>query len=362
MNGSTVTTPTTNDDSQNDVRQTTKNEIPVVARMWLFICHAMPFRIHLPIPFSSSSLDMSFVVLGALFLATIRLYIAEPLLIHVFGWPDGGPSPNNNDDNDADDAKLPTQEAAANITSICHSTLLCVGLITAFATQPYRPASKLTTAPQWWQDFVDALLQFCTGYMLYDAVVNILWLRLPDHDDHDFSDGSTSPGFPWRVLRTIPLPVLGDDDKLFLVHHMMTSFYMTSTRMVGAGHQSAMICMLLGELSNPLHNSYMLGEVALTQDCCNGPMAQQLHAIISIAFAAVYNLLRVVVGPVVCAGVTFTLVLTKEGQTNIPVTLNVLWNLMIWGVIFGSSSWIQKCHGILKDAIAGVTASSDEEL
>ena len=298
---------------------------------------------------------MSFAVASAALLATIRLFVSEPILINIFGWPDGSPA------HGGVDGKIPTMEAAASMTSICHSTLLCTGLIVAFMTQPYSPAASTKTTPtskmpQWWKDFIDALIQFCTGYMIYDAVVNIIVLRMPE--------GALS-----MLLdeKRIPVPTFGDDDILFLAHHIMTSFYMTSSRIIGAGQQSAMICMLLGELSNPLHNSFMIGEVALGLECCNGPFAQSVHNVISVAFAIIYNLLRVIIGPFVFAHVSYTLLVTKEGRTNINLPIRILWNLMIWGVVFGSTSWILKCHGIILSALSDCglvesTTASGEEL
>jgi hypothetical protein len=168
--------------------------------------------------------------------------------------------------------------------------------------------------------------------MVYDATINILWLRT------DIS--SSSESF---------IPQLNDDDILFLGHHIMTSLYMTSSRVVQAGHMSAMTCMLLGELTNPLHNMFMLGEVAMKLDCCNGPNARFVHAFVSVAFAAMYNLFRVVLAPPILAHVTYCLIFTRNGRTNIPLALNLLWNFMIWAVVFGSTSWIIKCHKILMD-------------
>ena len=103
------------------------------------------------------------------------------------------------------------------------SPVICIGLIVAFSTQKYSPIAKFDEAPTWWREFADALLQFCTGYMVYDSLVNSCWLRW---DGERFQ--------------------LSDDDYLFLAHHFMTSFYMTSTRIIQAGHMSAIICMLLG--------------------------------------------------------------------------------------------------------------------
>jgi hypothetical protein len=257
-------------------------------------------------------------VASAMFLTSIR-FLAEYMLVTTFGWPEGDTL---------------TKEAAASCGSICHSTLLCIGLIVAFQTQPrFDPAARMDEFPQWWQRFADALLQFCTGYMVYDALINIMFLR-------------------WDRQQPWALPVLNEDDKLFLVHHIMTSTYMTSSRVIGAGHISAMICMLLGELTNPLHNLFLMGEVAMKLECCNGPLARKSHAIISVAFAAMYSLFRAILAPPTFAVVSYCLILTTRGRNNIPIVINLLWNLMIWAVVFGSFSWIQKCNGILLDFIS----------
>ena len=134
---------------------------------------------------------------------------------------------------------------------------------------------------------------------------------------------------------------------------MVTSVYMISARVIGAGYMSAMICMLLGEITNPLHNLYFFGEKALTLECCNGPFVQSFHSTVTIAFAAAYFLVRVIIAPPFFLLVTFVLLFTKRGRANIPLPLNVFWNLLIWGVCFGSGSWIQKCYNIVADFVAG---------
>jgi len=292
---------------------------PLVARSWVSLKRAIP-----NVNFPFTNLDVSFALASALLLASIRYMSEYIILVNFFGWPRGDTL---------------TKEAAASCASICHSTTLCVGLIVAFLTQKYDPAGRMDQAPKWWQDFVDALLQFCTGYMIYDAIINIFWLR-------------------WDPATSL-LPVLGEDDKLFLGHHIMTSLYMTSSRVVQAGHMSAMICMLLGELTNPLHNMFMLGEVAMKLDCCNGPSAQQIHSLVSVAFAAMYNLFRAIIAPIMLVYVTYCLLFTKKGRTNVPLPLNILWNLMIWAVVFGSGSWIVKCHGILLDFMAQYSSEGE---
>jgi hypothetical protein len=308
---------------KNEDSTTHNPNIPLVARCWLAVYN------NLPIVTIGKTLNVSMMLASAMFLTSIR-FLAEYLLVTVFGWPEGDTF---------------TKEAAASCGSICHSTLLCIGLIVAFQNTEKRcdPAARMEESPQWWQHFADALLQFCTGYMVYDALVNILFLR-------------------WDPLQPWALPVLNEDDKLFLMHHIMTTTYMTSARVIGAGHMSAMTCMLLGELTNPLHNLFMIGEVAMKLECCNGPLARKAHTVVSVAFAAMYNLFRAILAPPTFVVVSYYLILTKKGRTNIPIVINILWNLMIWAVVFGSGSWIQKCHGILMDFITTQFGSGKGEI
>jgi len=296
--------------------------IPVVANTYLKVVYALP---EIKIPFTN--LDISVSLLSAVFLTTVRL-ANESFLVRFFNWPENA---------------TPTKEAAASMASICHSTILCVGLIAAFLSQKYDVAAliKDQASKKWWPDFADALLQFCTGYMIYDTCVNILWLR-------------------WNPELMTVEPTA--DDYLYLAHHMMCTFYMTSARVIGAGYMSAMICMLTGEITNPLMNMYLMGEEAMKLGCCNGPTAQLIHYWVTIAFAAAYFFVRVVVGPAYFANLTYVLLFTKRGRENVPLPLNIFWNVLVWGVAFGSVSWIQKCYGILAEFAVGKTGTEAQEL
>lgn len=109
--------------------------------------------------------------------------------------------------------------AAASVAGVVHSSLLCPGLIAAFWSHSYNPSEHMSKAPhRWWQQSVDALLQFCTGYMIYDAIF-IVMMR-------------TDLSLSW-------VPAFEPDDYLFLMHHMMTATYMTQARIYQAGHMSA---------------------------------------------------------------------------------------------------------------------------
>jgi hypothetical protein len=126
-------------------------------------------------------------------------------MISVFGWPDTSGSSSEN---------YPTTlESSGSAASIVHSSLLCPGLIVAFLSyhHKYSPSAKLfntndTNVNYWRQEFVDALLQFCTGYMIYDFLFIIL-LRL---------DPTTSM-----------IPNFRPDDYLFMGHHIATIYLCT---------------------------------------------------------------------------------------------------------------------------------------
>jgi hypothetical protein len=283
----------------------TKN-IPAIAKRWLTAYDAVP-QINVPL----TNLNVSFVLASATFLLCFRL-AAEQFLTTVFNWPEG---------------HVNTKMAAASMISICHSLILVGGLLTAFRScAKYSPSERLDAAPLWWQQFVDAVLQFCTGYMVYDAIYNVYLVRIQPGD--------------W-------VPTFGLEDYLFLAHHMITATYMTSARVVKAGYMSAMMCMLLGEITNPVHNSFFIAEQAMGLDCCNGAFGQKVYSVVEVAFAASYFFTRVFIAPIGLGHVSYDL--TRNGRKNkIPLGLNILWNFMIWAVIFGSYFEIAKCYSILK--------------
>ena len=272
------------------------SKAPWVLQQWAWLYRAVP-KVHFPF----TDLDISITILSALYLYAIKL-VGERIL-ESFGWPPNSPV---------------TMEASASIAGIVHSTTLVPGLIAALYSQPYVPSAKMGDAPQWWQDAVTALLQFCTGYMLYDGLVNIVILR-------------------WEVG-------MSASDWMFLGHHFATSFYMTSARILGAGHESALMCMLLGEATNPLHNSHMISELAQTLHFEANPLTHWIE----VMFSAIYVVFRVVLGPLGMIHITYDLVVTKRGRENIPLALKLAWLLMIWGVVFGSIPWIQDCITVLK--------------
>lgn len=170
----------------------------------------------------------------------------------------------------------------------------------------------ITVAPAWWQEVVHYLLGFCTGYMVYDAIFSML---IPNN---------------FQII---------DDDLMFFAHHVMTVFYMTSTRIVGAGHQSAMICMFLGEMSNPFHNFYYFLQESMKLSCCNGPLAQNAMYVTVFLFASSYAILRTFLGPIMTM-FHASYDLLANGRKHIPLWLIFIYITLIWAVCLGSYPWI----------------------
>jgi hypothetical protein len=180
------------------------------------------------------------------------------------------------------------------------------------------------------------LLQFCTAYMVYDGICIVL----------SRFDPSVSL-----------LPVFQPGDFLFLAHHLLTTIYMTQTRVYQAGHMSAMMCMLLGELTNPLHNSYIVSEKAILLGISDN---HQLHTMVETAFAFLYILFRVVIAPVVCSHMSWDLLFSKQGRENLPLAVRLFWSFMIWAVIIGSYSWIVFCYGMLEKNLLLMNGETQE--
>mmetsp|Transcript_34165 Transcript_34165/g.80430 ORF Transcript_34165/g.80430 Transcript_34165/m.80430 type:complete len:306 (-) Transcript_34165:200-1117(-) len=287
--------------------------IPAVANAFVTLYNALPTVF---VPFTN--LNISFSLLSAVVLMIVRL-LSEFIMVQLFGWPKGSSF---------------TAAAASSCPSIFHSLILCPGLIVAFWTQKYDVAARIRDQAKpnaWWPDLADALLQFCTGYMIYDTFFSYAYMRW------DSEAGAVVPK---------------DDEIIFIGHHFATSFYMISARVIGTGYMSAMICMLLGEITNPMHNLYFIGEAAMKVDCCNGPLAQSLHKINTLVLGVSYFSFRAIIAPPFFAGVTYVLLFTKRGRDNVPLALNLFWNFLIWGVCFGSTSWIIKSYNIVVDFFA----------
>lgn len=234
-------------------------------------------------------------------------FTAEHVMVTTFHWPDNS---------------VETKYAAACLASIFHSTHLVPALLMCFlSSKEYNASAKLADEPIWWQEVSTALIQFCTGYMLYDAILNILWMKL-------------------SMVGT-----LDATDILFLAHHIVTTSFMTSNRLLQKGHQAAMICMFWGEMTNPLHNAMLFLLAATQLDCCNGEMTQAMFYSVNLAFSAFYVFIRSIAGPIALTHLLWNL--WTRGMYHIPLGFIMFWSLLVLVVAFGSISTIQECWDVV---------------
>jgi hypothetical protein len=268
---------------------------PRLLQLWCNIDDALP-RI------SVGGLDLSLTLASAVFLGCVR-YMAEFVMVHIFGWPA---------------VSFVTKTASASVPAMIHSSLLVPSLWQTFRIHHYRPSESLAAAPAFYQHIATCLLQFCTGYMLYDCLLNVLWLNWTMGEDG-----------------------IQGDALMFLGHHIATTLYMTLCRIHRAGHQSAFICMFWGEMTNPFHNAYFIAIAAQQLECCNGPLSQQLYIMIEYLFSVSYVAVRAFVAPFFFVHATFSLWYDRNPQ--VPLVTIAFWTFLIWLVEIASIPYIQDC-------------------
>jgi len=288
---------------------------PLLLRPWIHLYQKMP---KLLIP--GTKVDVAFTILSALVLTCVD-YGSALFLTTIGGWPAQSKH---------------TRAVAGSIATIFHSTVLVLGLGAALSTQKYDPSGHMDDHPDWWADGAHALIQFCTGYMIYDAAVQFIADR-------------------WQKGVG---PVLSAADCMFLGHHAATSLYMISARLCEAGHMSAMILMLTGEATAPIMNVLRIARTAANDDISahsilGRSLLQMIYPYVEYLFALLYASFRIVIGPICAVHLTYDILLTKKGRKNVPVGLSVVWLTMVWGVLFGSIPWIKNALTILKAGLNG---------
>jgi TLC domain len=289
----------------NNNNDSSTNHIPKLCQFWLSIHNSLP-------TIKLFGLDVSLTIVSSIFLVFVR-YFAEFILISIFNWPI---------------KTMDTKTAASSITSIVHSLNLVpvLYILLVKTVQPkYNPSAAMIneTAGLWWNTSVNCMLQFCTGYMIYDSVLNVFWLNI-----------------------TMKENGIDSDDVWFLVHHVAAIVYMCSTQYVQAGHQSAMMCMFLGEFTNPLHNLFFIAEIAQSLECCNGHTSQVLFYWIRFLFGVFYVLFRTIIGPIAIIHATYNLLTTgmfHTKQLSSNPTIIIVWILLMWFVLIGSILWVDEC-------------------
>ena len=289
--------------------------IPIALRPLVSAYRSVP-RFSIPL----TDFDVSFIL--ASFAALCPLRVAFENLLPLAGWP---PS----------DTRL-TIDAAGSFVSGLQATFLCVACWSCLVSQPYRPSSRIDSAPVWWRDAVTSVLDYCIGYMMYDTVFLIITAARTGTD-------------------------LGGDI-MFLGHHFATSLTMLSARRLGAGHLVVMILMFTGELSSPFMNSHMVLRLAARVPELASPWLHTMLAYAEFSYSIVYVAMRIFLGPISAAHITYELIFTKRGRENVPFWLTALWLPMIWGVLIGSKPYIDEALEMLSDGLWQVKYGPDYDM
>jgi hypothetical protein len=270
--------------------------VPVLAKAWLSLYHVVP-----KFKFQGSSVDWGFTCASAGFFLVARLIVRE--ILYSFGWPHGS---------------FVTKDAAGNLTGAIFHTpnLVAVSFVLMRSVKVYNPLAAVSDHPLWWQDVADAVIQLCTGHMVCDTIVGLIidrWI----------------PG--WG-------PKFDDEAWLFLTHHIISLLYLVSTRLLKAGHQSMLMCFLLGEVSNPTFCAYLVCQMAKTLDCCSGPKGMQIIRFIEILNSLIYIPCRAIIGPIIGSHMSYLIL--KSKASSIPMTIRILWTMIMWVIAVGSIPYI----------------------
>lgn len=142
-------------------------KFPILVHLWARVLDSVP-----AVPFFG--LDVGLTIVSMVFLTIVR-YTALHVLEYVWDWPSAAEEDR-------------TWMAASSFSSITHSSMLCPALFSCLISQPYRPHAPMPdgAADRPWRKAVTALLQFCTGYMVYDAVINIVLPKYPNLTGTDY--------------------------------------------------------------------------------------------------------------------------------------------------------------------------------
>lgn len=285
---------------------------------WVNIYNRVTNLVGITIPLLSARIPMGFTIMFIfLFAAYRRLFRVVILPSDYFGWQPDTPE---------------IDAVSGNFTSMFHSILLITLLypLLLHRLQLIFPSEKITEAPRAWQDGVNASLELCTGYMIYDTIWGVF----------------ARNNFNYALLST--------GDWCYVGHHIATSVCMVGCRVIGAGHIFTMLLMFDGELSNPFNNTVLIMERAMREgDCCAGYWIINCYRYAQIAYAIIYFLCRVIIGLPLAIYITYDVLLTKRGRKNVPIMTGVLWMLAVWGVIIGSIPWVKESFIMVQHFMQG---------
>jgi len=273
-----------------------KENVPIPLKPWVNLYRKVPNL------FNLFGVNITFSLLCSCFFGTCRMLFAK--LFYATGF---------------EKDKL-ARDAIASTVPILHSTILEFPLLMCLLTQPYKPSARMdkSSTPKWYKDSVHALLEYTSGYMIYDTFNSILY--------ESYVRSGISLDF-------------NSNERSWLIHHLVTFTYMLFCRIYNRGHISAMSLMFAGEYSNPLHNFLYIINYSKKIGLHCGPNIGILEEYTEFFFGLVYGFLRIIAGPLISVHVTYDMLFTSDGRKNVPMWLSMFWVVGCWIIVLGSLPW-----------------------
>lgn len=282
---------------------------PMIMKAWSYLYNAVPKVVFL----YGTNTSMTLSLLFAVFFRILHLFVWKILLISILGFP-------SSDTN--------TRQSSVYIISIIHSLIITPSTFTALITQTPIPSQHISKSPKWWIDATHAIMEFTTGYFIYDGFFNSI---LPYY--------GTPGGIP-------------TSHKCFLGHHVGAGLCMVMARVTKSTHMSALTIMFFGEASNPAQNSRSLIKILLEMgDCCSSPKMVGFYPYLDFTYGLLYSLIRIGVNPGLCVYTTYDYLFTKQGRQNISKPVAAVWLFCFWGISIGSIPWCLEAAKIVEDFI-----------
>lgn len=295
-----------------------KERVPAIASFYLKLYYAIP-RVYFP----GTTLDVGFSLFWMALFSAARLAV-YPFLVSR-GWPENA---------------IQTMDASACIVgSMMHaSSVIPMTYILMRTQNPFHPSGRSKLSSQWWQDAVEATLQLCTGYMLYDSIFLLTNRYTP-------GEGLT----------------VDEDLILYAGHHFFTSFYMTASRLWGAGQASALACIFFGELTNHPFNLFLAYDYAKSVGVPITGIWAHIQVPNEILVATAYIAVRVFVFPAFASYMSYNLLTSTEGRTHVPLALRIIWIFLMFVVLYGSIGHDIIFYNMLKQHF-GFAEGAEQEL
>jgi hypothetical protein len=284
-------------------------DIPTLANYYLHLYNKIP-KCRLP----GTNLDLGFMLFWMTVFFVLR-WISLPLFFSC-GWP------RNH--------KSTLYAVASFVGGYFHATQIVPLTFVLITSQKptYNPSATSKISPNWWNLATDGALQLCTAYMVYDFFF-LVWIHR----------------IPGKGI------VLDEEAIMYMIHHFMTSFYMTTCRIFEAGQSSALTCIFLGEFTNTTFNTYFIFEMARKVDLSFSPLVAQFVTPIELSTAALYLLFRVILSPVILSYVSYSLLTDSQVRIAVPFYMRAIWIFMMAAVIYGSMGQNRIFVNMLKGAI-----------